>query len=140
MATLNETADTYAVGMILYQLYNDGSLPFKGKAPDDALPSPVNADYEIAEIIMKATDPDPAKRWQEPKELGKALAAYMQRNSINDSPISIYTPIEAKPEDVVPAQPAPAGCAWAGQEQLEAAYTLPGAFKVYKKLLLTKLL
>ena len=64
MATLNETADTYAVGMILYQLYNDGSLPFKDKAPDEALPSPVNADYEIAEIIMKAIDPDPAKRWQ----------------------------------------------------------------------------
>ena len=108
MATLNETADTYAVGMILYQLYNDGSLPFKDKAPDEALPSPVNADYEIAEIIMKAIDPDPAKRWQEPKELGKALAAYMQRNSINDTPITIYTPIEAKPEDVVPVQPAPA--------------------------------
>ena len=107
MATLNETADTYAVGMILYQLYNDGSLPFKDKAPGEALPSPVNADYEIAEIIMKAIDPDPAKRWQEPKELGKALAAYMQRNSINDTPITIYTPIEAKPEDVVPVQPAP---------------------------------
>ena len=104
MATLNETADTYAVGMILYQLYNDGSLPFKGKAPDEALPSPVNADYEIAEIIMKAIDPDPAKRWQEPKELGKALAAYMQRNSINDTPITIYTPIEAKPEDVAYAK------------------------------------
>ena len=44
----------------------------------------------------------------EPKELGKALAAYMQRNSINDTPITIYTPIEAKPEDVVPVQPAPA--------------------------------
>ena len=39
-----------------------------------------------------------------------------------------------------PEQPAPAGCVWAGKEQLEAAYTLPGAFKVYKKLLLTKLL
>ena len=108
MAILNEAADTYAVGMILYQLYNDGSLPFKDKAPDEALPSPANADYEIAEIIMKAIDPDPAKRWAEPQELGKALAAYMQRNSINDTPITIYTPIEAKPEDVVPAQPAPA--------------------------------
>lgn len=56
---------------------------------------------------MRAIDPDPAKRWQEPKELGKALAAYMQRNSINDTPITIYTPIEAKPEDVVPVQPRP---------------------------------
>ena len=32
-------------------------------------------------------------------------------------------------------QPAPAGCVWASPEQLEAAYTLPGAFKAYRKLL-----
>ncbi len=40
----------------------------------------------------------------------------------------------------VPAQDAPAGCVWAGREQLEAEYTLPGAFKAYRKLLLQKLL
>lgn len=33
------------------------------------------------------------------------------------------------------AQPAPAGCVWASPEQLEAEYTLPGAFKAYRKLL-----
>lgn len=32
-------------------------------------------------------------------------------------------------------QPTPAGCVWASPEQLEAAYTLPGAFKAYRKLL-----
>ena len=32
-------------------------------------------------------------------------------------------------------QPAPAGCVWASPEQLAAGYTLPGAFKAYKKLL-----
>ena len=32
-------------------------------------------------------------------------------------------------------QPAPAGCVWASPEQLTAEYTLPGAFKAYKKLL-----
>ena len=32
-------------------------------------------------------------------------------------------------------QPAPVGCVWASPEQLEAAYTLPGAFKAYRKLL-----
>ena len=32
-------------------------------------------------------------------------------------------------------QPAAAGCAWARPEQLAAEYTLPGAFKAYKKLL-----
>lgn len=93
MNVINETADTYALGMILYQLYNDGQLPFRGKAPEEALPSPVNADYEIAEIIMKAIDPDPEKRWADPQSMGKALVDYMQRNSINDVPITPTLPI-----------------------------------------------
>lgn len=33
----------------------------------------------------------------------------------------------------VPVQDAPAGCVWASREQLRAEYTLPGAFKAYKK-------
>lgn len=33
----------------------------------------------------------------------------------------------------VGAAPAPAGCVWADAEQLRAEYTLPGAFKAYKK-------
>lgn len=47
MNSINETADTYALGMLLYQIYNDGNLPFKDKAPAEELPSPCNADYEI---------------------------------------------------------------------------------------------
>ena len=35
----------------------------------------------------------------------------------------------------VPAQDAPAGCVWASREALQAEYTLPGAFKSYKKLM-----
>lgn len=103
MAALNLTADTYAVGMILYQLYNEGQLPFREKAPEEPLPSPVNADYELAEIIMKAIHPDPAQRWKDPKELGKALAGYMQRNVINDTPITPYTALELPSEEASPA-------------------------------------
>jgi len=88
MAAVNLTADTYALGMILYQLYNDGTLPFRGKAPEEGLPSPVHADYELAEIIMKAIHPDPDQRWSDPAQMGKALASYMQRNSINDVAIT----------------------------------------------------
>jgi serine/threonine protein kinase len=88
MNSLNETADTYALGMLLYQIYNDGNLPFKDKAPAEVLPTPCNADYEIAEIIMKAVAPDPADRWNDPLEMGKALAAYLQRNTVNNTPIS----------------------------------------------------
>lgn len=101
MAPLNLTADTYAVGMILYQLYNDGQLPFKDCAPEEALPSPINADYELAEIIMKAIHPDPEQRWADPKDMGRALVDYMQRNTVNDVPITPHTPLEVDPEDVV---------------------------------------
>ena len=87
LATLNTTIDTYAIGMILYQIYNDGKLPFENHAPAETLPPPVNADYEMAEIITKACNPDPQKRWEDPVQMGQALVAYMQRNEVNDTPI-----------------------------------------------------
>lgn len=86
-ATLNESVDIYAIGLILYQAYNNNSLPFTGNAPAEVLPSPEYADYEMAEIILKACAPDPADRWSNPKEMGQALVAYMQRNGANDTPI-----------------------------------------------------
>lgn len=87
MATVNTTADIYALGMVLYQIYNNGTLP-EMENPEEELPSPLNADYEIAEIIMKAIAPDPQRRWQDPVEMGQALVAYMQRNVVNDVPIT----------------------------------------------------
>ena len=89
MASLDLTADTYALGMILYQLYNEGQLPSRGE-PEEALPPPINADYELAEIIMKAISPDPSQRWKDPKDMGKALVDYMQRNTVNNDPITPY--------------------------------------------------
>ena len=101
MEPMNLTVDTYAVGMILYQLYNDGHLPFTGAAPLESLPTPCHADYEMAEIIMKAIHPDPQQRWTDPKDMGKAIASYMQKNSINDIPITPFIPLDVKPEDIV---------------------------------------
>ena len=101
MAPINLSIDTYAVGMILYQLYNDGLLPFTDSAPLETLPSPCHADYEMAEIIMKAIHSDPEQRWSDPKDLGKAIASYMQRNSVNDIPITPFIPLDVKPEDIV---------------------------------------
>lgn len=87
MAELNTSVDIYAIGLVLYQAYNNGALPFEGKAPSEVLHSPLYADYEMAEIILKACAPDPADRWEDPKLLGQALVAYMQRNGANDTPI-----------------------------------------------------
>ena len=127
MAPLNTTADTYALGMILYQLYNDGQLPVPEAASEGNFPTPVNADYEIAEIIMKAIHPDPEQRWKDPAEMGQALVSYMQRNSVNDVPITPHTPLEVNPEDILPppvsekteAVPAPAAEEASAEEPAE---------------------
>ncbi len=87
-SALNTTIDIYAVGMILYQAFNDGVLPCLSEDdPDGVFPPPAYADYEMAEIILKACDPNPETRWQDPVEMGQALINYMQRNSVNDTPI-----------------------------------------------------
>lgn len=88
LSTIHPTIDIYAVGLILYQVYNNGVLPFNGHAPAEVFPAPVNADYEISEIILKACAPNPADRWQDPMEMGQALVSYMQRNGVNDVPIA----------------------------------------------------
>jgi len=103
--SLNNTLDTYAAGLILYQAYNNGVLPFEGSAPNEPLPPPMYADYEMAAIIGKACDPDPKNRWEDPLEMGKALVSYMQRNSINDVPIvppsvAEQAPAEAADEEL----------------------------------------
>ena len=104
MAVLNTTADTYALGMILYQLYNDSRLPSREDILAGSVPSPINADYELAEIIMKAIHADPQQRWQDPASMGQALVAYMQRNVVNDDPITPHTPLVPVDEPPVPEE------------------------------------
>lgn len=82
-SSLNTTLDIYAAGLILYQVFNNGELP----GADGPMVPPAYADYEMAEIIMKACAADPADRWQDPQEMGQALAGYLQRNTVNDTPI-----------------------------------------------------
>ena len=115
--TLNPTADIYAVGMILYQIYNNGELPFESKAPGTALPAPMNADYEMAEIILKACDPNPRKRYQTPIELGKVLVEYLKRNNPADT--AIVPP--AAPAEFLDATFEPAEDAASVEAQPEAA-------------------
>lgn len=106
MSSINQTIDIYAVGMILYQAYNGGTLPFSGQAADsEPLDPPMYADYEMAEIILKAIDPNPENRWQDPITMGQALVAYMQRNEINNTPI---VPLVTLPDEDVEAAEAAA--------------------------------
>ena len=84
-AALSATADVYAVGLILYRAFNGGQLP--NIEAGKAFSAPDYADYEMAEIILKACDPDPEKRWEDPAQMGHALVDYMQRNGAHDTPI-----------------------------------------------------
>ncbi len=98
-ASLNSTMDTYAVGLILYQAYNDGKLPVVGAE----LVAPVHADPALAEIILKACALDPAERWADPVQMGQALANYMQSNPVNDVNIVPVTEEEvSEPQEVFP--------------------------------------
>jgi len=85
-SNLNATIDIYALGIILYQVFNDGNLPVRDET--GALPTPAYADAEMAEIILKACSDNPDERWQDPAEMGQALVTYMQRNGAHDTPIT----------------------------------------------------
>lgn len=101
-SSLNTTLDIYAAGMVLYQAYNGGILP-EGA---EELPAPAYADNEMSAIILKACAADPADRWQDPQEMGQALVGYLQRNTVNDTPI-VPIPVE-EPAPQEPAEETPA--------------------------------
>lgn len=96
-SALNSTMDTYAVGLLLYQAFNDGQLPFEGRAPSEALIAPRYADFALSEIILKACAPKPDDRWEDPTQMGQALIQYLQTSTVNDTPI-IPAPPQAEPE------------------------------------------
>lgn len=95
-SSLNDTMDCYAVGLILYQIYNGGLLPPIGMP----LSAPKYADFALSEIILKACELNPAERWSDPMQMGQALINYMQSNSVNDTPI---VPVQEEAAEAVEA-------------------------------------
>ncbi len=95
-SALNDRMDVYALGMILYKIYNGGKLPSDREL---SLEAPVYADAEMAQIILKACSNCPDDRWQSPAEMGQMLVAYMQKNGIEDIPI-----VPAEPEPIPAAE------------------------------------
>ncbi len=103
-SSLNDTLDIYALGLILYQAFNNHALPAVG----EPLAPPAYADYEMAEIILKALAQNPADRWQDPVQMGQALVSYLQRNTVNDTPIiPPAVPLEPVEEESVDTEEIP---------------------------------
>ena len=86
---LNETVDIYAAGLILYHIFNGGVLPAADKlTSSEKLDAPAYADDEMAQIILKACDPNPTERWVDPVQMGQAIVSYIQKNGANDTPLT----------------------------------------------------
>ncbi len=103
-ARLNTTLDIYAAGLILYLVYNNGVMPQTDE--NGHLLPPEYADADMAAILLRACDPDPAARWQDPAQMGQALVACMQKNPVDDTPI--VPPAEAETAEAGPEIPADA--------------------------------
>lgn len=106
---VNDTADVYALGLILYQAFNGGMLPGNDAVVGRLLLPPRYADYEMAEIILRACAPDPSIRWQGPEQMGRALMMYTQRNGMRDEPVIPKILQESAPtnvaEEFLPEEP-----------------------------------
>jgi WD40 repeat protein len=86
--TADIRADIYSLGCTLYQLLS-GSVPFPGgsfidkiKAHATRRPQPLtklrpDVPRELAAVVEKMMDPDPARRYQTPREVADALAAVL---------------------------------------------------------------
>ena len=118
MATLNLTMDTYALGMVLYRIYNGGALPVLPDDPAKPLDAPRYADEEMTALILRALAPAKEDRWQDPADMGQALAAYLQSAAPSEEPIAPPAPEPAReapqeaeaPEEAQDAlQPQPEG-------------------------------
>lgn len=107
MATLNMTMDTYALGMILYRIYNGGILPDIPEDPARPFEAPRYADEEMTAIILRALSPAKEDRWQDPADLGQALAAYQQSAAPADTPIAPPASEKAPEPEQAPEAEAP---------------------------------
>ena len=97
MSCLNTTLDTYALGMILYRLFNGGNLPAMPEDPARPLDAPAAADEAMTGIILKALAPKPEDRWESPEQMGQALVSYLQTGTPTDTLINTSAPQEPVP-------------------------------------------
>ena len=113
VGTIDPTTDIYSAGLILYRIFNGNHGPFedeqtspraadKRRVTGEALPAPMYADYEMAEIILKACAFKPEERYAAPEDFRQALVDYMKRNQLTDT--LIVPPLVADPEPIDTAE------------------------------------
>ena len=96
------TVDIYSLGIVLYWLLNKRRLPFvntekrllsprdlvtanRRRLDGEPLPAPCNASPAMAEVILKACDHDPRKRFATAAEMKKALKSVEDKSNVAGS-------------------------------------------------------
>lgn len=86
------TADIYSLGLVLYRFLNRNRLPFleteeqmanpsqrmtalRRRLDGELLPPPSEASPEMQEVVLRACNPDPSKRFKSAKAMKEALLA-----------------------------------------------------------------
>ena len=135
------SVDIYSLGLVMYQLLNANRMPLYPPYPQPItpevreyaqsqrlygarLPAPLNADGRLAEIILKACEPDPEKRYSDPTVLRQDLeeiypqvsdaniiaaapkkqAAPVQPQPLADDGSTVFMPSPAQPQPEAPPQ------------------------------------
>lgn len=91
-ASISENADVYALGLMLYRVFNGNTLP------QDATVPPRFADYELWKMISKAICADPAERYEKPDDLAMDLQNYLECTTPDDTAIGMTPAEEPKPQ------------------------------------------
>ena len=98
------TVDIYSLGIVLYWLLNKRRLPFvstekkllsprdlvtanRRRLDGEPLPAPCNASPAMAEVILKACDPDPRKRFASAEEMKNALKTVTEGSDTVQNPL-----------------------------------------------------
>lgn len=88
LQTLNETVDTYSLGMILLQVCLGGKFPDIQEGSCVSVPNVLPEN--LSAVIKKALAPKVEDRWTDPAEMGKAIAACMgEKKSSTDNADSV---------------------------------------------------
>ena len=103
-SSYDATVDIYSLGIVLYWLLNNKRLPFvstekkllsprdlvtanRRRLDGEPLPAPCNASPAMAEVILKACDPDPRKRFASAKEMKNALKTVAEGSNTAQNPL-----------------------------------------------------
>ena len=99
----DHTIDVYSLGLVMYEMLNQGRLPyyplppkkvtfndiniatFKRMNKENEMAGPSEADERLSKIILKACSYEPRYRYQSAKEMKKDLQDYQKRTIISNN-------------------------------------------------------